>query len=427
MVKTVSIIGLGARGAETYGRYCMSHKNQFKIVALFDINKEKIEKYKTEFNIAEKNCFNNEDNFFNSGKHSDVIFICSQDRDHVRQAIKACKAGYDILLEKPISPFEEECRELVKVAMESKANITVCHVLRYAVFYEKIKQLISNGEIGEIIAYNQIENVAFWHQAHSFVRGNWRKKEDTSPMILAKCCHDFDIIRYMIGKKCESVSSFGSLKHFTKENAPKGSAERCLDCSIKSECPYNAEKFYIENFRSLSEEEKYTKWPYFMLAEDTTEENLYKALREGIYGRCVYHCDNDVVDHQTVNMQFENGITANLLMCAFTYDGGRQIKVMGSLGEIYGDEINETITIGIFNKPLKVYKLKELTNQLDGHGGGDSNMLNRYYYFLNDKNSGYMETSIINSVESHLIAFAAEKSRLNKGMPIHTGEYNEKN
>ena len=314
---TVAILGLGSRGLQVYGEIVKNYDSIMEVTAVADLLPERLANAKKLFNLNEDACFSDADELLSREQLADAVFICTQDRDHVPQAKKALKKGYHILLEKPVSPSVRECTELLNEAKKYDRKVCVCHVLRYTPFYSTLKKMLAQGDIGKIINIQAREDVGFFHQAHSFVRGNWRNSEETSPMILAKCCHDMDLLVWLSDSSCRQVSSFGNLTWFKEENAPKGAARRCLDgCPVKDTCPYDAEKIYISNpdtgVRSKN------GWPANTFAVPPTEENVRKELKAGPYGRCVYYCDNNVVDHQVVNLQMENDITVTFSMCAFS-------------------------------------------------------------------------------------------------------------
>ena len=414
-VLNVSIIGVGSRGAETYGRYFMERPDMFKITALCEIKPDRLAKYQKEFNVDESQCFVDEKDFFKE-KRADVVVISTLDQDHVRHALMAIKLGYDILLEKPITCEEKELYELQKAANAKNVKILVCHVLRYTVTMEKIKELLDEKAIGELISIDHLENVAFWHQAHSFVRGNWRIKEETAPMILAKCCHDLDLLQWFANSECESLSSYGALNYFKASKAPKGATKRCMDCPHINTCPYSAYKIYIEKWKKDGSPENC--WPYNVLSDEKlTEEVLLNAIKEGPYGRCVFYCDNNVVDNQSVNILFKNGITANLKMTGFNKYSGRYIHFFGTLGEIILDEHLGTISLLPYVGEDKVWKISEIAKDLRGHGGGDIRMMH-YLHEMLTTNAEALNTTLNGSIQSHLMAFASEKSRLEEGKMI---------
>lgn len=246
----VALAGLGSRGKDTYAPTAKLFPDKMEIVAIADIDPAKVQEVAKEYHISEEMCFSSAEELIAQDKLADIMFITTQDKQHVEQAIPALKKGYHLLLEKPISPKPEECREIVKVAKEYNRQVIVCHVLRYTPIYSKLKDILDTGVIGDIVSVMSIENVGYWHQAHSFVRGNWRNSETTSPMILQKCCHDMDLLLWLTGKTCESVSSFGDTYLFKEECAPKGAALRCMDgCKAREDCPYDAEKIYLEHHK----------------------------------------------------------------------------------------------------------------------------------------------------------------------------------
>lgn len=247
-IYAVAILGCGQRGAESYGALIDEDKKKFKIVSLCEIDSFKLNKYKDRFCVDESNCFQNEGDFFEK-RRADVLLITTMDQDHVRQCVKALSLGYDILLEKPITSQKAECYELLDAQGKYGGKVIVCHVLRYAPAFIKAAELIDEGRIGKLVAIQALEQVNYWHQAHSYVRGNWRRVEDTAPMIIAKCCHDLDLLQYYARSKCKSVSSVGDLVFFKSENASKGSAKRCLDCQFKDSCAYSAKRIYIDDWK----------------------------------------------------------------------------------------------------------------------------------------------------------------------------------
>lgn len=395
------VLGLGSRGG-IYSDILMNKEENCEIVAVCDYKENKQREAIEKYGVKPENVFSNSEELFAKGKIADALILASMDKDHYQQALKALELGYDLLLEKPMSPNEQECREIIATAEKYGRKIAVCHVLRYAPFYSVLKGIIDSGEIGEVVTVSQTESVGYWHQAHSFVRGNWRNSDETSPMILQKCCHDFDILRWLVGSPCKKVSSFGSLTHFKKENMPDGAASRCIDCTIK-DCIYNAVDFY----------KTHPEWFEFISNGETDVE---KGMTYLPAGRCVYQCDNNVVDHQVVNMQFENGATAQLTMTAFSEYMKREIHVHGTKGEIIGDMGREILDIYVFKNGYRRVDIKEMGVELTGHGGGDILLVKEFVDYI--KGGDKIRTSAKVSLESHLMAFAAEKSRLSGGLPV---------
>lgn len=410
---TVSIIGCGSRGCDTYGHFCYAKQDEFSIAALCDTDKNKLVKYAKAFNVGKSSLFTDENEFF-AVRRSDALVIATLDKCHVRQCLRAIELGYDILLEKPISDDEAELNMLLAKQKEYGNKIIVCHVLRYAHAFMKIKQLLSDGVIGRLVDIDATEQVAYWHYAHSYVRGNWRRSEETTPMILAKCCHDLDLFQYYAGSKAESVSSIGSLSYFNAENMPDGAAARCSDCQLKNSCQFNAYRIYIERFVEVNSPDNC--WPYNVVCPDipVTVEKLSDCLKKGPYGRCVFACDNNVVDNQITQIHFKNGVNAVLKMISFTHDIGRIMKFYGTKGELVLNETVGTIEIKVFGEKIRTLLISDLCkNDQFAHGGGDAGLVDAFYDILCGK--VISETSLENSVESHIMGIAAEKSRLQGG------------
>ena len=409
---TVAIIGCGNRGCVVYGHHMTeSFPDKYQIVALCDIQARVVERQGEAFSIPAENRFTSEEAFF-AEKRADLLVIATQDKDHVRMTVKGLELGYDILVEKPLTSSREECRQLLDAQKKYGGKVLVGHVLRYAPAFRKAEELLRSGVIGKLITIESLEQVWFGHYAHSFTRGNWRRSDETSPMIIAKCCHDFDLLQYYAGSKCESLSSVGDLTWFKAENAPEGATERCADCPHIETCPYSAKRIYLDRWKRRGGNYAFTSTAVF--TRPITEEAIWEMLRTSPYGRCVYHCDNNVVDHQLTTMTFENGVKATLTMMAFTGSGGRIMRFHGSLGEIILDEEAEYVKLKRFSEDDQIWKFDELvTVNAEGHGGGDYALVSELYTTLTDESEA--RTSLEASVESHLMAIAAEESRLAGG------------
>ena len=419
---TFAICGCGARGLEAYAPYQLTHPEEMKVVAGADVRPERLELLQKRFGVPAGMCFPSDEALLAQPRLADVMIVSTQDRQHVDAALKALDKGYHILLEKPISPDLDQCRALQKKAHETGRLVVVCHVLRYTRFYAALEDLLRRGAVGKVETIDAIEHVAYWHQAHSFVRGNWRNSNETSPMILQKSCHDMDILRWLAGAPCLRVQSFGSLDYFKAENAPEGAALRCLDgCACKDACPYDAEKIYVTDPRT-GIRGRGRGWPCGVLASEPDEEKIYAALRTGPYGRCVFHCDNNVVDHQTVNLEFANHIHATFTMTAFTQDCHRTIKVTGTMGEIEGDMEKNALILRRFGRPEETIDLSEEGGQFSGHGGGDFGLMASFCRLMAEGGADAL-TGVDASVESHVMALAAEASRLDGGRTITLAEF----
>ena len=424
----VALAGLGSRGKDTYAKTAKLFPEKMKITAIADIDPDKVAEVAREYGVPAEHCFSSAEELLAQEKLADVMFITTQDRQHVGHAIPALKKGYDLLLEKPVSPDLQECRDLLKTAQECGRKVVVCHVLRYTPFYTKLKEILDAGRIGETVTVMGIENVGYWHQAHSFVRGNWRNSDTTSPMILQKCCHDMDLLLWLTGKTAESVTSYGSTYLFKEEMAPEGAALRCMDgCAAKAECPFDAEKIYLTNEKT-GVEHGHTGWPCNVLTLHPTPESVREAIQKGPYGRCVYHCDNNVVDHKVVNICMTDGSTISFTMSGFTEKNSRYTKFMGTKGEITADLHENTIEVQEFGKAPEIIDVSKLSDDFSGHAGGDNRMVEEFLDMLIEgKEPEKSMTTLERSLESHYIALAAERSRLEGGRVVKMSEMRERN
>ncbi|GCE49141.1 oxidoreductase family protein [Thermosporothrix hazakensis] len=411
---TLALLGAGHRGMLSYAPYVLENPHEAEFVAVAEPDPVRLEQFKQQYSIPDDRCFTDWHDLLAQPQLADAILICTQDRMHFEPTIAALKAGYHVLLEKPMSPEPAECIEMERCAREHNRILSICHVLRYTDFFATIKKLLEDGAIGRLMSIQHNENVGYWHYGHSFVRGNWRNSDLSSPMILQKSCHDMDILLWLAGADCVHISSFGTLTHFRPENAPEGAPQRCLDnCPVAETCPWYAPKLYLTG---------QTGWPVSVITNDTSREGVIKALQEGPYGRCVYHCDNNVVDHQVVNLEFANEVTAVFTMSAFTNDVDRTLKLMGTKGELRAAMGKNEIEITDFSTGHKqVINLSRPKGHY-GHGGGDGGIMRDFLKLV--RNDGQVEglTSAATSVQSHLMAFAAEQSRLEHRV-VHLQEY----
>ncbi|WP_169090659.1 Gfo/Idh/MocA family protein [Paenibacillus sp. PL91] len=408
------LIGAGDRGMRAYAPYALAHQEDLCIVGVADPNSGRREMIAKAHQLTDEQQYHSWEHILADKKDADVAIICTMDHMHLEPTLRALQLGYHVLLEKPMSPIPSECVEMEQEALKQGRLLTICHVLRYTSFWQTIKHEIEQGAIGDIVSVQLNENVGNMHMAHSFVRGNWRNSDESSPMILQKSCHDMDILSYIMDEPCERVSSFGSLMHFHEGNKPKGAPAFCAEgCPAEKECQYHAVNYYLNEGRGWAR--KFTN--------NDTDEEIMEALRTGPYGRCVYQTDNNVVDHQVVNMEFASGATATFSMCGFTEDNTRIVQIMGTKGDIRGNMMDDAITIHQFvTKEKRVVKLEASES---GHGGGDAGIVRS---FINEvRNYGQSDVESLSSatvsVRSHLMAFAAEESRLHKGKSIELSQY----
>ena len=411
------IAGLGGRGHDIYSHYGLEHPDDMEVVAVADPRQDRLDIVKQEWGLDDSCCYETAEELFAKPRMADVAVIATQDRQHVAHAEAALKAGYHLLLEKPVAVDIEGCLEVLRLARFYKRHVTVCHVLRYTPFYNTIKHLIDDGKIGDVVTIQAMEQVGYWHHAHSYVRGNWRNSKDSCPMILAKCSHDMDILIWLTGKRARYVSSYGDNYLFNEAHAPQGAAMRCMDCKIRGGCPYDAVRYYLESDHTSVKAGR-VNWPINVLDPNPTPETIEEALRNGPYGRCVYHCDNDVVDHQVVNIQLDDGVTINFTMSAFTERCYRTIKVMGTRGCIEGNMDDSTLIYHDFFGHQEQIDLRVTDGSMAGHGGGDNLMMEEFIKLLRNGKEDTMLSSIEHSIESHLVALLAEKSRLANGQSM---------
>ncbi|MDB9823952.1 Gfo/Idh/MocA family oxidoreductase [Flavobacteriaceae bacterium] len=406
---TAITLGAGSRG-NVYGNYGIQFPKELNIIGVAEPINLRNKRYTEKHNIPEDNRFTTWEHVFNRPKFADAIIISTPDNLHYAPCMRALEMGYDILLEKPIAPTEEECRAILALAKKTGRIVAVCHVLRYAPYFIKLKEMIDSGVIGELISIQHFEPIEHIHMSHSYVRGNWHNSKETTPIILAKSCHDLDILRWLVGEPCKSISAFGGLKWFKESNAPSGSTNRCTDaCAVEATCPYSALKIYHRERQRTY---------VFDLPEDKSVhgEFILEQLKTTNYGRCVYKMDNDQPDHYVTSMEFENDVTANFSMEAFTSYHGRRTRIMGSLGDITGDMGHFIHTDFLTNKATKwditVDDVGDYKNS--GHGGGDWALVTDWVKAVKKQDTSLLTSTIDASVESHIIGFSAEKSRKTK-------------
>ncbi len=457
-VITAILIGAGNRGMDVYGNYALKFPDKLKFIAVAEPIQFRREEFIRLHNIPLEQMYNSWEEVLGEEKFADVVFVCTQDQMHVEPTLKALDKGYNVLLEKPMAHTLEGCTKIVNKVEETGGILGIGHVLRYTNFFLTVKETIVKGLLGNIVNISHRENVSWYHMAHSFVRGNWRNVNLSSPMILAKCCHDLDLLFWMVGDKPKKISSFGSLKHFTPSNAPKNSPKYCVEgCPIEKTCLYYAPRIYIDiipiiqilektnqfglkvlaNLRKnhvrllttlskvikLLQRLRYWKgWPVEPLysgrpeevIENYSDETKMEILKTSPYGRCVYKCDNDVVDHQVVNIEFENSVTANLTMHGFSEREGRTLRIDGTKATLIGKFFDSGQKITLFDHfsgTKEVIFSEKLTIEGSAHGGGDFALVDAFLETLHNTKAQPL-TNAYETLESHLMAFAANESRL---------------
>ncbi|XP_030626069.1 uncharacterized protein LOC115808749 [Chanos chanos] len=411
---SVIIVGAGDRG-RTYSVFASIHPDRMRVVGVVDPQPSARRKLQEEHKVADENTFDDWRCLTEREKFADAVFICTPDRLHKDPAVALAKKGYHILLEKPLAVTVRDCEEIVETCTKNGVMLSVCLVLRYDPVIQKIKMLIDNGVLGDVAHIQHLEPVGFFHFAHSYVRGNWRNEAESSFVLLAKSCHDMDLIYHWAGgRRCLKISSFGSLNHFRKECKPKGAADRCLDCPVEKDCAYSAKKIYVDRLK-----EGVVGWPVSVVCSKTPLdiESLTEALKTGPYGRCAYDCDNDVCSNQVVNMEFEGGLTASLSMVAFTKEVCKsKTTIFGTRGELsydgYEIKVFDFLTQKTTKYPVEVKVPPNFKNE--GHGAADYFLVDSFISAVANKDPSLILAGPKDTLASHRLVFEAERARLEK-------------
>lgn len=401
----LAIVGCGSRG-HGYANWALAHPERARVVAIAEPDPARREQM-AEHRIAPELVFDDWHELLAAGRVADAVIVATQDALHVEPAIAFLDAGWDVLLEKPMAPTADECRRIADAARRGDGLFAVCHVLQYTPYTRMLRQLLADGAIGEIVSIQHLEPVGWWHMAHSFVRGNWRNEAASSPMLLAKSCHDIAWLEHVVGEPISHSASFGSLKHFRPENRPEGAADRCLDCPLQDDCAYSAKRIYLERAQAGE-----AGWPMDTVVPTVTVESIGQALREGPYGRCVYACDNDVVDHQVVAMEFANGATGVFTMTAFDGMRHRQTRIFGTQGRLEGD--GETIEVLDFRTDMTTGHDPRSIGDASaegGHGGGDEGLMDAFVHAVATRDMSGISSGVDETLSSHLAVFDAETAR----------------
>jgi predicted dehydrogenase len=409
---TIAIAGTGSRG-RTFSSFSERYPDRAQVVAVADPRIVRREALADTLRVATDRRFDDWRELAARPRFADAVIITTPDREHADAACRFAELGYHVLLEKPIAPTREKCIEVIEAVEKAGVILAVCHVMRYTAYTSQVKELVDKGRLGQVVGVDQLEPVGWWHFAHSYVRGNWRSTDQAGPSILTKCSHDLDWLRYVVGLPAVAVFSRGGLHHFTAANRPAGAADRCLDCAVEPDCPYSATRLYLG---CLGDPER-ERWPLSVLTTDMTEEGVRQALREGPYGRCVYACDNDVADHQVVTIDFQGGVTATLTMSGFTPHDRRRTRIMGTRGFLDGDGQRLMLTDFVTGEVESFDLVHTAVDVGDGHSGGDFGVMSAFLDAVSAGDRSLIRSGPRESLESHLMAFAAERSRLT-GAPV---------
>ncbi len=435
------VIGAGNRGADAYGSYALYAPKELEIIGVAEPNPKRLTIFAEAHNIPENNQVKDWNELLERPKFADIAIITTQDKMHYQPAMEAMKKGYHVLLEKPMATTEVECRSLVETAEKEGVILQICHVLRYTKLFSKIREILNSGKLGKIININYAINLGHWIYAHSFVRGSWRNQKETSPMILAKACHDFDILYWFIGANPIKISSFAHPPYLINENRPKGAPDRCIDgCPYLNSCHYNAIDMYFKTSqfkKDLMQTENkmvrkvikfwlkhpklaaffipqfkkntpYRGWPINTISEDLSDEGILKALKEGPYGRCVYACDNDQPSAQITNIEFSNQVVATLTMHGNSNREGRFVRIDGTKGTLIGSFTLMGMPLTFYDHLTgKIFKYKIKLSK-DPHEYEDYPLIKGFLAAVRGEEKPL--TSARDSLQSHLMSFAADHS-----------------
>jgi predicted dehydrogenase len=440
----LAIVGAGNRGRFAYGAWCRHRPDLAQVVAIAEPDPIRRDAMADEHGVSPARAHAGWQALLGDLADVDGVVIATLDHEHIAPAAAFLDAGADIVLEKPIAPDREGIEEVRAAARRSEGTVTIAHVLRYTPMFGTLKRLLDEDAIGELRGIDHAEHVGLRLFTHAYVRGNWRREDTSSPVILSKSCHDLDLIRWWADAPWTAASSWGELTYFNEAHAPEGAPTHCLHgCPVEDTCPFHAGRRYIDN---TPDPEGY---PTNVITSDPSLESRLAALRDGPYGRCVFRSDNDVPDHQTAMFRFANGVQASFTLTAFAAKGARHTRLFGTRGDITGDPLNGTITIrryqpaphverpsGADGGPrvmrsddadaaarsfvnTEIVEARPEPDAFPGHGGGDDGLMQAFVTRLQARRDPAPRpdrltsalTSLDASLESHEMAFAAERSR----------------
>ena len=445
------MIGCGERGLNVYGEYAKDNPNNLKFVSCAEPNLKRREMFAKIHNISDDMTFITDDDALKAGKIADIAFICTMDMLHEKAVISALDLGYHVFLEKPMAISEQGCRKIVAKSEEVGKILAVGHVLRYSPLFSKVKEIVDSGVLGDIVNIKHSENMGTWVYAHSFVRGNWENSKETSSLILQKGVHDLDLIYWFANNNPSEIVCLETPTPFNPSNAPKNAPTRCIEgCPYSETCLYETARTYLQGrfvqqdlsrsesraikflfklvlkhpklarslFPPLKKEQvvPWRRWPTSQLTDDLSDEGLVKALREGKFGRCIYHCNNDQPVSQFVGIKFENGLTATYNLHGMSYRDGRETRIDGTKGSLKSYFYNSAFYIDVFDHLNASTEKVRLKIERSAGGGGDYRIMDEFIDALNGVKPPPISSK--ESLVSHLMAFAAERSVKNKSVEI---------
>ena len=405
---TIAVAGAGLRGRGYAAR--IREAGVGRIVAVAEPDPARRARFAAEHGLPPERTFSGWREMAARGRPADGVIIATQDAEHAEPAVRFAGLGCHILLEKPMATSEADALRIVDAVERAGVMLAVCHVMRYTEYTRAFRRLIEDGRIGAPVSVQHLEPVGWWHHAHSYVRGNWRRADESGPMLMTKSCHDVDWLIHVMGEAPARVSSFGRLSHFRPQERPPGAADRCVDCAVEARCPYSATRLYLSCLGDPDRE----RWPLGAVTDDRTEAGVLRALREGPYGRCVYACDNDVVDHQVVNMEFPSGATGVFTMTAFAAAAPRQTRVFGTSGCLEGDGVRITVRDFVTGETETVEPgAVPPGGASDGrHDHADDALADAFVAALAAGDPAPLSSGPRESLASHRVVWAAERARL---------------
>jgi predicted dehydrogenase len=400
------LIGAGNRGRHVFGAWALRNPEQLRVVAVAEPDAGRRDRFAAEHGIDPALRFADWRELLERPALAPAAIVATSDTLHVAPALCALERGYHVLLEKPIAPTPEECLRVVEAAEAHGRLLQIGHVLRFTAFYQRVHELLESGVLGDLVTVDMKEHVAFWHLTHSYVRGKFRNRKVAAPLLLAKACHDLDLLVWFAHRPPTRVASFGSLLAFRPERAPAGAPARCSDgCPVQESCPHDAVRFYVGPDERIAR-----LWPWTDVSPDPSREARERSLATGPYGRCVYRCDNDVVDHQVLAVEFEGGLTATFTVQGAASEEKRTLRISGTRGELRGvlhDGLIEVTRHGQLGRE----RLELPTGGPLGHFGGDEGLVAHFVDAVAGGAREEVRTSGRVSLESHLLGFAAERAR----------------
>ncbi len=405
---SLAVVGAGLR-SQVYARYA-TEAGLAKVVAVADPDRQRRDGFARAHGIAAGHTFTDWRELAGAGRLADGVIIGTRDALHAEPAVAFADLGYHVLLEKPMATTEADAERIARSAERAGVMLSVCHVMRYTAYTAALKSLLDSDRVGTVVNVQHLEPVAWWHQAHSYVRGHSRRADESASMLMTKSIHDIDWLMYLLDRPVRRVSSFGSLMHFRPQNRPAGAADRCVACAIERTCPYSAPRLYLR----YANDDGAQFWPAADLRCDGTAAGIRQALAAGPYGRCVYAADNDVVDHQVVNLELADGATVGFTMTGFSAGGGRRTRFFGTRGSIDAD--GQVLTVHDFTTDTQTVIDPNDPAVVGAHGGGDRAVVNAFCLAVATGDRSLILSDAQASLASHKLVWAAERARCGGGV-----------